>query len=397
MKRLALITTVYRHESHADVIMARWLESIAEDRRWGWTGPRSRVVSAHVAQIPDNDLSADRLSRAGIPRHPTIAAALRCGGSRVAVDGVLFVAEHGDYPFNRLGQHLYPRAEMFHEVLNTLEADGVAIPVFFDKHLSWDYDVGLLMQRRAQALGVEVWSASSLPLCRYRPDLSCAGEAVDEAVAVFPLVGGGNAESYGYHSLEVAQQKLEVRANARRGVVDVCAWRGADVWRAAETEDWPIGLYHAAWAMSDPTKTPRDTPVDAEWERCEADEPTQAFRITYADGLRVTHLGIEKSGAFALAWKGPAGTRACGIDAGRGSDDRHSNFAALARAIEDWMFDGAEPFPPTRALLSCGTLQAMCQAAALAPGTSLPTPHLTDLDYAPPPRPVGVDHWGCGP
>ena len=53
----------------------------------------------------------------GFGLYPTIAEALRCGGDSLAVDGVVIIAEHGDYPFNQKGQHLYPRAEFFEQVV----------------------------------------------------------------------------------------------------------------------------------------------------------------------------------------------------------------------------------------------------------------------------------------
>ena len=39
----------------------------------------------------------------------SIADALTLGTGKLAVDGVLMVAEHGNYPFNDKQQQLYPR------------------------------------------------------------------------------------------------------------------------------------------------------------------------------------------------------------------------------------------------------------------------------------------------
>ena len=41
--------------------------------------------------------------------YPTIAEALTLGGGKLAVDGVVLVGEHGNYPKNEKGQTKYPR------------------------------------------------------------------------------------------------------------------------------------------------------------------------------------------------------------------------------------------------------------------------------------------------
>ena len=61
------------------------------------------------AGSPDGDLSGGRAREFGFQVYPTIAEALRCGGKELAVDAVLIIAEHGNYPRNEKGQILYPR------------------------------------------------------------------------------------------------------------------------------------------------------------------------------------------------------------------------------------------------------------------------------------------------
>jgi hypothetical protein len=110
-KRLAVVTTVWRHGSHAWHMAERFL--VGYPRRGGWHRPGLRVVSAYVDQHPDGDLSGRRAEEFGFTPYPTIAQALRCGGDRLAVDAVLIIGEHGDYPVNALGQRQYPRYEFF--------------------------------------------------------------------------------------------------------------------------------------------------------------------------------------------------------------------------------------------------------------------------------------------
>ena len=91
--------------------------------------------------------------------YPTIAEALRCGGDKLAVDAVLSIVEHGEYPRNEKGQILYPRYEFFKQIVDVFEKDGRAVPVYNDKHLSWSFEKAQVDGRRVQAsaLPVDSW------------------------------------------------------------------------------------------------------------------------------------------------------------------------------------------------------------------------------------------------
>src|SRR4051812_48036765 len=104
-KRIAAVVTEYRPNSHADVIIGKYLDGFRQDGRP--PRPRSRIVSLYTAQVPANDLSRERAAQHGVPIFPTIAEALTLGKGRLGVDGVLLIGEHGDYPTNEKGQKLY--------------------------------------------------------------------------------------------------------------------------------------------------------------------------------------------------------------------------------------------------------------------------------------------------
>ncbi|MEM6332280.1 MAG: hypothetical protein AAF823_02965 [Planctomycetota bacterium] len=385
--RLAVVATVYRPDSHADVLLARWFEALPGDRDWGWPGPKSSIVSAYVAQMPKSDLSRQRFQENSVSMFPSIAEALRCGGSTLAVDGVLLIAEHGDYPYNKLNQQLYPRAEMFSEIADVFAADGRAVPVFVDKHLSWDFDRAKCMLERAEALGFEVLSSSSIPFCRHDPLFDIDGDRVDEALAIFPLVDSGRFESYGYHSLEFVQHTLERRCGGASGVERVTAWRDDTVWAAAESRELPRQLFERVYAHAFP-----ELPSASSIAGQQIATSSYAFRIEYGDGLKVTHIGLADHGAFAFGVHRHGRVDVTVARAGAGQLGRFANFAILARVVEDWLGGGAPPFPKTRALLACGTLQAMAQAVSLPPGTPQPTPHLSGLSYPPSSQRTGIDY-----
>jgi hypothetical protein len=137
-KKMAIVATEWRYLSHAWHMGERFLVGYPIQGRWH--RPPLRVVSAYVDQTPKNDLSRRRAEEFGFTVYPTVAEALRCGGDRLAVDAVLIIGEHGDYPTNKLGQKLYPRYQFFSQAVEVFKKDSRAVPVYNDKHLSWNFD-----------------------------------------------------------------------------------------------------------------------------------------------------------------------------------------------------------------------------------------------------------------
>ena len=136
--RVAAVVTEYRPLSHADVLITKLLEGY--DLFWTRVEPGVQVVSLYTDQVPANDISRAVAARHELPIYPTIRAALTCGGDRLAVDGVILVGEHGDYPLNDKQQHLYPRRRFFEETVAVFKESGRVVPVFSDKHLSYSWE-----------------------------------------------------------------------------------------------------------------------------------------------------------------------------------------------------------------------------------------------------------------
>src|ERR1017187_3392698 len=101
--KLAAVVTTYFKYSHAQHIVDGFLDG------YGWNGahhyPPMDLVSLYVDQVGQNDLRRD-----GANRHPatktclSMAEALTLGGSKLAVNGVVLDAQHGNYPRNKKGQ-----------------------------------------------------------------------------------------------------------------------------------------------------------------------------------------------------------------------------------------------------------------------------------------------------
>ena len=132
---VAAVITEWRTNSHADVILSRLLEPEA----WGHARPFAlRLAAVYADQFPENDLC-----RALCPaRRPDLPDGHRGGRRRdagVPVEGVILVGEHGQYATNSRGQKLYPRRRLFDEVVHAFRVLGRRVPVFTDKHLSYDW------------------------------------------------------------------------------------------------------------------------------------------------------------------------------------------------------------------------------------------------------------------
>jgi hypothetical protein len=104
--RVAVIASIYRYLSHAQHFCDRLL--VGYPRAGAWHRPNMTIASLYLDQRPSNDQSVDRAREFGFEIYPTIAEALRCGGDRLAVDAVMIVCEHGDYPRNEKGQSSIP-------------------------------------------------------------------------------------------------------------------------------------------------------------------------------------------------------------------------------------------------------------------------------------------------
>ena len=131
--RIAVITTVWYHNSHADVIAGRLLEGMTLEGR---DFPQLKLASLYVDQFPANDKSRALSAKHGFPLYETVAKALTLGGDRLAVDGVMVIAEHGKYPESETGQIQFPKRRFLSEVFRVFETSGRVVPVFSDKHLS---------------------------------------------------------------------------------------------------------------------------------------------------------------------------------------------------------------------------------------------------------------------
>ncbi len=368
-KRIAAVVTEYRHNSHADVIIGKYLEGFRQDGRP--PGPRSKIVSMYTAQVPKNDMSRDMAKKHNVPIYPTIWETLTLGGDRLAVDGVLLIGEHGQYPWNEKGQHLYPRFELFLEIADVFRATGKSVPVFNDKHLSYSWLKARRMVEIARELKFPLMAGSSIPVS-YRPhgvDLDWGAKAT-HAVSIFYA----DPDAYGFHLLEGLQCMVERRRGGETGVKAVQYIEKQAMWDWVSKTPWAEKLLNAALAQAIHRKPGgiRDLGKEA-----------YAFRVEYLDGLEAAAFmtnGVAQDAATAVEVEGRADPVATLMWLEEGRPFQH--FACLVQAIETMFETGRPAYPVERTLLTSGMLEALLNSK-FENGRWLETPHLAVKYMAP--------------
>jgi len=379
--KLALLTTTYYYLSHAYHIAGRFLDGYL--RTDGYHFPDSEIASFFVEQVGPKDLSRGIAKNLDIRHAATIADALTLGTGKLAVDGVLLVAEHGNYQYNAKGQKLYPRYEFFQKVVEVFQASGKSVPVFNDKHLSYDRSKGFETVATAKKVGFPFMAGSSLPVTWRRPELELPlGAKIKEAM----VVSRGELEIYGIHALEALQCMVERRTKGQQGVAAVEYLEGDAVWKAGDTGRWSWDLLENALGRS-PSRNVGDPRVNcsqfqppATWGFI-APSP-RAFLIEYRDGLKATVLQLdghsaddlfaatiegEKKPVSTLFWLPPPPGAAF--------------LEALAIHVEKFMDTGTPPYPVERTMLTGGILDWVLESRARK--ERLETRDL-DVSYEPP-------------
>lgn len=284
-KRVAILATEVRKHSHAQHFIDRFLEG------YGWHGrhyrPSLELASLYVDQFPRGDLSRDRERRHGVKIFPTIAEALTLGGSKLAVDGVLIIGEHGNYPRNDKGQMFYPRYHFFKQMIKVFEESGRAVPVFNDKHLSTHWSECVEMVEDSKRLGFAFLAGSSLPVTWRIPSIEMPFDTpLEESVCVCY----GGPDSYDIHGLETAQCMSERRAGGEVGVKSIHAVTGERIWKMLAKRGQTLRLFFAALARSHTCAAPSGYTVpipDLDWIEERAPKAV-AYFIEHLDGFQTT-------------------------------------------------------------------------------------------------------------
>ncbi len=368
--RLAAINSIFRLRSHAYHIVGRMVHGFQKDGLHHQ--PNVRVVRMFNDQSPKDDLSRGFCERHDIELAQSAAAAL--GGERLDVDAVLLIIEHGDYPLNDFGQVQYPRYEYFQEIVQLFERVGRAVPVFVDKHLSYDHRRAAEMVATAKKLGFPLMAGSSLPVTWRIPEIEPPlGTPLEEGVCTFGF-DRGSAEIYFIHALEVLQCLLERRKGGETGVKSVVALQGDAVWKAIDSGRITSRLVDLAIDRC-PSKNVgplRENVLDP-----------AAILVEYSDGTRGAVLNlIEQTSEFGFAGtiRGRVDPMSCCFFLPSPPGARF--FDPLTWHIEQFFHTGQPPYPVERTLLTSTILDLAMHS--LKEGSRAMTGEALAIKYAAP-------------
>ncbi|HEV7405697.1 MAG TPA: hypothetical protein VGO11_22325 [Chthoniobacteraceae bacterium] len=368
-KPIAGITTVYHHNSHGELLLGRAMQTETLDGQGRI--PTLELKSLYTDQVPKIDLSRKVAADLGIPIYKTVPETLTLGQDRIAVEGAMVVAEHGDYPQAETTALMFPKRRLFEQIFATVDKYGRrGLPVFCDKHLGYNWIDAKWLYDEAKKRDMPLMAGSSVPSTWRFPPIDMPRGAKVKQIA---MVSYHKIDIYGFHALEAMQALVERRAGGETGVAAVQTFVGDDVWSAAGRGVYDRKLLDAALGAM------RDRPLPPGKRVEELVKQPVLCVIDYRDGLRACLFTLNGAvQEWATAWKDDQ-DKVTSLTFITQEERPFSHFAILFNAVEQFMNTGKAPWPVERTLLTSGLVDE-CLRSQVEGGTRRETPEL-DIKY----------------
>jgi hypothetical protein len=403
--RIAVLGTSYHYGSAMQTIADRFF--VGYPHEGDWHMPDAQIVSMYldarphggegvhgvVRAVPQDpaDLSEGRAKEFGFRICNNIPEALRCGGTKLAVDAVLTIVEQGDYPRNHKDQILYPRYDFFQQCVQVFEEERRAVPYFNHESLSFSFPEAKSMVAASERLKFPLLAGSSLPVTWRIPDVDIPlGAKIEEAV----MVGKGTIDGMDFDALEAMQCMLERRAGGETGVKAVQLLEGDDVWTAGESGRWSKELLSSALSRSDAIQgltvmdgRPQDMVAGGVLPQLVKNP--MAYCIEYQDGTRATMLMLNGANEDFVFSARVAGHGLVATQFFHSPPPNVTYSASLAAKIEEMFSSGTAPYPARRTMLVSGMLDACLNSRAHL-NQRLETPQL-EVHY----KPAADSQYAC--
>jgi hypothetical protein len=251
---------------------------------------------------------------------------------------------------------MYPRRRFFDEIAATFKKSGKAVPVFNDKHLSYNWADAKHMADTARAMRIPFMAGSSIPVMWRSPAATIPiGSEVTEAVAL----GYGGLESYGFHTLEGMQCLLERRKGGETGVKSVQSVKGDGIRQAEQDGRFSRALFDAVVQAS-------PTPYNGKGKRpAEMEKDAVFYLIDYRDGTKATvAVGTGFTHDFVAGVSIRGEEKPFAVTFLAQEEEPFAHFEQLLRAIEHMVHTGKPAYPVERTLLTTGILDAALHSLA---------------------------------
>ena len=363
--------------SHAD-----WIVNKLLDGYWwkgAYTASQVDVVSVYINQL-DTSLLGQKVCKAkNIPIFKTVGEAVTLGGKELAVDGVVIVCEHGNYPTDLKGHWLLPRWWIYQQVIRVFEQSQRSVPIFNDKHLSYNWDDAKWMFDKSRELNFPLTGGSSIPVYYRTPEIDLAP---DTPLKNGLVIGDMADEGAAFHCIDVLQSFMDRRKGGETGVKSVQSIRGPEAWTWVETNPWAHNLLAAVRKHFDLPAGHFQQGVQTNQRRGQSN----LCIVKYNDGTEAASIsGSDVGWTFAGDIEGQKDPTIISM---LGFPGPISQFHA-GNAHEHWLIEmmltGKEPFNAERLLVSTGIVnyymdsnwQDGCYSAV---GRVVETPYI-DMKY----------------
>lgn len=356
--------------SHAD-----WIVTKLIDGYW-WQGAhtpsRVDVASVYIHQRETSGLGQKVCRAKGIPIFGSVAEAVTLGGKELAVDGVVIVGEHGEYPIDLKGRWLLPRWWLYQQMVRVFEQSRRSVPVFNDKHLSYDWNEAKWMYDKSRELQFALTGGSSIPVHYRTPEIE---PEVDTPIRASVVVGGAADEGALFHCVDVLQAFVERRRGGETGVQAVQCIRGPETWQWTERHPWAGQLLEAVRAR-----------FELKPGHFQAIANPNVCVVEYRDGTKAAVFSGRGVGwTYAGDIEGQSNPMVVSMLGWPGPFAQYHASNSQPHWITETMVTGREPFAAERLLLSTGIVNSNMDSnwengRYLPVGRRLETPFL-DMTY----------------
>ncbi len=371
--RVAVLATYWAAtRSHAD-----WLVNKLIDGYW-WQGAHLdsgiEIASVYLHQHDASQLGQKVAKAKGIPVYRSVAEAVTLGGKELAVDGVVIVGEHGDYATDMKGHWLLPRWWLYNQVIRVFEQSKRSVPVFNDKHFSYNWDDAKWMFDKSRELGFPLTGGSLLPVYYRKPEIELEN---DTPIKHSIVVGAAPDEGAIFHCIELLHAFVERRKGGETGVKSIQSIRGPESWKWVERNSWAADLLEAVAKR-----------LELKPENYRANPRTNICVIEYNDGTKAAIIGVPISGwTYAGEIEGQNEPTIVSLLNFPGPFDQYHASNAQPHWIVEMMLTKKEPFHAERLLLTTGItnfyMESNWEGSKYSPvGRRIETPFL-NMTYRP--------------